>query len=95
MIEGTKIPVTTEERLKVMNLENNSLAEVIVSAAKVQRLLKIKLEIMANSEAIALQRLLRILKLESGVIKRDLKILAPTTLTTKPQPPIIPNLRNF
>ena len=48
------MPVTIDDKLKVINLEMKILGLVILLAAKVQRLLKTKLEIMASSEAIAL-----------------------------------------
>ena len=93
--EGIRIPVTTEDRLKVTNLEIIWPTDVIFSEAKVHKLFQIKLEIIDSSAAMALQRPFKRLMFEVGVIKRDLKILAPTVLTTKPKPPTMPNLRNF
>ena len=93
--DGIMIPVTTEDKLKVMNLGNKVLTDVIFSVENVQILFQIKLEMMAISAARALQIPFNRLMFEVGVISRVLKILAPTTLTTKPKPPTMPNLRNF
>ena len=93
--DGIIIPVTTEERLKVINLEKIILGSESLSAANVQILLKVKLEIMAISDAMALVSPFSKLMLEPGVINNDLNILAPMTLTAKPNKPMTPNFINF
>jgi hypothetical protein len=53
------------------------------------------LEIIEISAARALETPLIMLTFESGVVKTDLKNLAPTVLMIKPKPPTTPNLKNF
>jgi hypothetical protein len=75
--DGITMPVIRDDKLNVKNLVNKSLTLVIFSLANVQTLFQIKLEIMANSAAIALLIPFNKLIFESGVIIIDLNTLAP------------------
>ncbi len=94
-MDGIRIPETTEDKLKVRNLVKISLGLVIFSFLNVQRLFQVKLLIIESSAARALATPLRIEMLRMAFDSPDLNNLAPKTLTTKPKPPTIPNLRNF
>jgi len=89
------IPEINDEKLKAMNFENSSDVLVIFSLWKVQVLFQIKLLMIENSAAKAFETPLSKEMFMMRFARSDLKIMAPTTLTTNPKLPTTPNFRNF